>query len=506
MDLIGLDIGTTGCKAIIFDVQGKPLGQAFRDYGTICDQPAKAEQDAEAVWRLAKDALREAVLASGVKDICALSVSVQGDAIIPVDAQFRALHPAILGMDYRSAPQAAACAEQFGDFSLFQLTGMRAHPMNSLAKVLFLREREADVFARAWKIVTYADFVLGKCGGEAVIDHTMASRTMAFDLKAKAWSREILNRLDLREDLLSKAVPSGTVVGTIQRSLAAELNLPPGLLLVAGGHDQTCAALGAGMVNAGLGLASTGTAEVFSTAFEKPTLTRRMFDSFYPCYLHAKPGMFFTFALSHVGGILLRWWRDQFAGVEAADARAARLDPYELIIQRMPSGPSPVFVVPHLNGTGTPWCDLDAKGAILGLNLSTTRHDVAKALLEGLAFELRINLENMQSCGVDIQRLAAVGGAAKSALWLQLKADILNRPIATLRCREAACLGAALLAGVGARVYHSFEEAVAQMVAADREYVPQTGLSRQYNDRFAEYSRLYPALKQLNARTDPQNI
>jgi xylulokinase len=449
---------------------------------------------------LAKDALREAVLASGVKEVAALSVSVQGDAIIPVDAGFRALHPAILGMDYRSAPQAAACAEQFGDFPLFEKTGMRAHPMNSLAKVLFLREREPEVFARAWKMVTYADFVLGKCGGEAVIDHTMASRTMAFDLKAKAWSREILNRLELGEDLFSKAVPSGSVVGTIRRSLAEELNLPPGVLLVTGGHDQTCAALGAGMVKPGLGLVSTGTAEVFSTALDAPALNRRMFDSFYPCYLHATPGMFFTFALNHVGGILLRWWRDQFGGMEAADARAAGVDPYEFITQRMPSGPSPVFVVPHLNGTGTPWCDLEAKGAILGLTLSTTRHDVAKALLEGLAFELRVNLETMQSCGMDIRRLAAAGGGAKSALWLQLKADILNRPITTLRCREAACLGAALLAALGAGIYPSVEDAVAHMVAVDREYVPQAGRAREYDERFAAYSQLYPALKQFNGK------
>jgi len=173
------------------------------------------------------------------------------------------------------------------------------------------------------------------------------------------------------------------------------------------------------------------------------------------------------------------------------------LDPYALIDQRMPSQPSPVMVVPHLNGTGTPWCDLEAEGAIIGLTLGTTRHDVAKALLEGLAFELRINLENLQSCGVEMTRLMAAGGGAKSTAWLQLKADILNRPISTLRCREAACLGAALLAGTGAGVYASLNEAVAQTVVADREYVPQTESALRYDQRFAEYSRLYPGLKRL---------
>ncbi len=497
MHLIGLDVGTTGCRAIVFDVRGNPRGQAFREYGVICDAPAKAEQDAEAVWQLAKETVREAVARARVKDLRALSVSVQGDAIIPVDAQFRALHPAILGMDYRSAPQAKACAEQFGDFELFNRTGMRAHPMNSLAKALLLRELAPETFSRAWRIVTYADFMLGKLGAEAVIDHTMASRTMAFDLKTRAWSSDLLAKLNLNPERFSKPVPSGTLVGTIRRALAEELGLPAGLMLVSGGHDQTCAALGAGLVKGGLGLVSTGTAEVLATAFDAPALTRRMFDSYYPCYLHAKAGMFFTFSLNHVGGLLLRWWRDQFAGVEVADARAAGLDPYALMDQRMPSQPSPVMVVPHLNGTGTPWCDLEAKGAIVGLTHATTRHDVAKALLEGLAFELRINLKNLQSCGVEMVRLVAAGGGAKSTTWLQLKADILNRPISTLRCREAACLGAALLAGAGAGVYASLDEAVAQTVVADREYVPQRESALRYDQRFAEYSRLYPALKQL---------
>ena len=506
MHLIGLDIGTTGGKAIVFDDHGKARGHAYREYAVVCDTPAKAEQDAESVWKLTKEVLREAVAHAGVDDIAALSVSVQGDAVIPVDSQFQPLHPAILGMDYRAAPQAAACAREFGDFPLFQATGMRAHPMNSLAKVLFLREHAPGIFDKAWKITTYADFILGKLGAEAVIDCTMASRTMAFDLAGGTWHQGILQTLGLGEDVFSRIVPSGKVVGRIRRSLAEELNLPPNLLLVAGGHDQTCAALGAGLVQTGLGLVSTGTAEVLSTAFEAPLLSQRMFDSFYPCYLHAKPGMCFTFALNHAGGMLLRWWRDQFAAAEVVAASAAGRDAYELIDSRMPATPTRLFAVPHLNGTGTPWCDVGATGGVFGLTFTTTRHEVAKALLEGLCFELRINLENLQRCGASIQQLRAVGGGAKSETWLQLKADILNCPISTLRCREAACLGAALLAGLGAGFYSSLDEAVAQTVATDREYAPRAEASNHYHERFAEYARLYPALKTLRSSASTGSI
>lgn len=498
MQLIGLDVGTTGCKAIVFDRSGAMLGSAFREYGVTCDAPGKAEQDAEEVWRLTQETLRQATTQANAKRVHALSISVQGDAIIPVDDDFRALHPAILGMDYRSAPQARQCEERFGGFELFQRTGMRPHPINSLAKVLLLRDLAPKVFDQARKIVTYADFILGKLGGGAAIDHTMASRTMAFDLATKQWCQEILKPLGLDAARFSTAVPSGTAVGTLRPQLADDLGLPRSLRLVTGAHDQACAALGAGVTHEGLGVVSTGTAEVLSTALGSPALTRAMFDGYYPCYLHAQPGMYFTFALNHVGGILLRWWRDHFAAPEVTAGQHEGRDAYAVIDDHLPEGPAPVMVVPHFNGTGTPLCDLQAKGAIVGLTLATTRHDVAKAILEGLCFELLINLNTMGNSGIRVDELVAVGGGAKSARWLQLKADILGRPIRTLHCREAACLGAALLAGAATGVYASLKEAVRTTVASDRSFEPDPGRVAQYRTRFALYQQLYPALRELN--------
>jgi xylulokinase len=417
-----------------------------------------------------------------------------------VDREFNALHQAILGMDYRSAVQAKRCEERFGAFALFQRTGMRPHPINSLAKVLLLRELAPAAFNRAWKIVTYADFILGKLGAEAVIDHTMASRTMAFDLATNAWAADLHAALDLDRGIWSRPVPSGTPLGTLQSDIADELGLPCDVVLVAGGHDQPCAALGAGVVREGLGVVSTGTAEVLATALAKPALSRAVFDGFYPCYQHAKPGMFFTFALNHTAGILLRWWRDQFAAEEVAAAKARCVDPYTLIDERLPAGPSPVMLVPHFNGSGTPTCDLQAKGALHGLTLATTRHDIAKALLEGLCFELRINLDAMHTADIRVEELVAVGGGAKSARWLQLKADILGRPIRTLQCGEAACLGAALLAGTAVGAFASLEEAVGRTVHFHREFTPDAGSAARYAERFAVYRQLHPALRPIHAQ------
>jgi xylulokinase len=500
MKLIGLDVGTTGCKAIVFNAEGHILGHGFREYGVICDVPGKAEQDAEQVWILVKEALREATAKSGGKDILAISLSVQGDAIIPVDTDFRALHPAILGMDYRSLRQAEQCEQVLGAFPLFARTGMRPHPINALTKVLLLREIDRAVFERAKKIVTYEDFILGKLGAEPAIDHTMASRTMAFDLASQQWSKTIHRAFGLDEAIWSRPVPSGTEVGVVSRAIAEELGLPPSLMLVTGGHDQTCAALGAGAIREGLGVVSTGTAEVLSTALDQPVLSEAMFNNFYPCYLHVKKGMFFTFSLNHIGGILLKWWRDNFACEEKAEAAHNAIDVYQLIDGRMPAGPSPVMFLPHLNGSGTPTCDLRSKGAVVGLTLATTRHDVAKAILEGLAFELQNNLQAMLSCGLRIDELVAVGGGAKSSSWLQLKADILQRPLRTLRCRESACLGAALLAGTAAGLYNHLDEAVAETIQYDREFVPLPDRVAAYSDRYAVYKQLYPALCTLNSK------
>jgi len=500
MKLIGLDVGTTGCKAIVFDPEGRILGEGFREYEVICEAPAKAEQDADRVWELAKEAVREAVAKAGGRDVQAISLSVQGDAIIPMDGDGRPLHPAILGMDYRSSPQAEQCAKVLGGFELFEQTGMRPHPMNSLTKVLLLRELAPAIFDKVAKIVTYEDFILGKLGGEAVIDYTMASRTMAFDLRGLRWSESIHRAFGLDESIWSRPVPSGTAAGTIRRELADELGLPASLVLVAGGHDQTCAALGAGAIRPGLGVVSTGTAEVLSTALDRPLLSKAMFDSFYPCYLHASQGLYFTFSLNHVGGILLRWWRDNFAFQEIADGRDKGADPYRLIDDRMPKGLSPIMFLPHLNGSGTPGCDLKSKGAVVGLTLATTRHDVAKAILEGLTFELKLNLETMLSCGMRIEELVAVGGGAKSSSWLQLKADILNRPLWTLRCHEAACLGAALLAGTAVGIYKSLQEAVAQTVCHEQEFAPCTNRVAAYSERYEIYQQLYPSVRELHCK------
>jgi xylulokinase len=501
MYLIGLDVGTTGCKSCVFDEKGDIKGYGFREYDIICTEPAMAEQDAALVWEKTFEVLKESIRRSGAKEIKALSLSVQGDAVIPVDKNYIPIYNCILGMDYRSAPQAAQSERLLGARELFNLTGMRPHPMNSLVKIMWLKQSRSKAYAKAWKIVTYADYILGRLGADRpVIDFTMASRTMAFDLKKKVWSQRILDKVGVDAELLSTPVVSGEVVGTIRPDLARRLGIASSMLLVSGGHDQPCAALGAGVVKEGRAVASTGTAEVCSTAFFKPALSTAMFNGYYPCYIHAKPDMYFTFSLNHIGGLLYKWFRDTLAKEEIADARRSGTDAYAIIDSRMPTQPGTVMVLPHFNGSGTPWCDMGSKGAIVGLTMATNKYDIARAILESLTYELRINIEVMQNAGIAVKELVAVGGGAKSPLWLQMKADILKRTIITHKVHEAACLGAALIAGTAAGAYKSLAEAATRAIAPKQKYVPDKKAAAIYEKKYATYCELYPSLKNLSPK------
>jgi xylulokinase len=395
-------------------------------------------------------------------------------------------------MDYRGAKQVRALTETFGAKELFERTGMEPHPLNSLPKIMWMRENNAG--ANVWKYTTYADFILGKLGSDdLVIDLSMASRTMALDIAEKKWRSDILEFARIDESSLSKPLPSGTGVGYISGALADELGISRKAMLVTGGHDQTCAALGAGLIRENLSLDSHGTAEVLSAALNAPHLNDTMFESFYPCYCHAVKGMYFTFALNHTAGILLKWFSEQFVREEPAKTDNAKESVYEVLMNHLPEGPTNLLFLPHFNGSGTPSCDLSSKGALLGLTLATTRFDIAKAILESLAMEMRLNLETMRKADIKVDALRCVGGGAKNPKGLQLKADICGLPVSTLKVREAACFGAAILAGLGSGAYESAEEA-ALCVKINETIEPREAYAKTYNEKYRIYAQKYEAL------------
>jgi xylulokinase len=496
--LVGLDIGTTGCKASVFDEAGALLAGASRDYAVDIPNPSWAEQDAENVWRLAQEALREAIATAGSREVVGIGLSVQGEAVMPVDISGQALRPAILGMDTRTGEQNTWLCERFGAEYLFNRTGMPVHTINTLPKLLWLKQKEPDLWTRAERFLLYEDFLIQKMTGKAVISRCLASRTQLFDLPEDGWSPEILGALELEPERLARVRPSGESVGPMRPALAESLGLAKAPLVATGGHDQACGALGVGLVRSGLAMVSTGTAEVVEVALGSPALNETLHRGNISVYAHTVDGLYLSMTLNHSGGLLLRWFRDTLGKEEMRGAQATGRDAYDLLLRDASPEPTSLLLLPHFAGSGTPTFDTASKGAVLGMTFATDKTELAKAVLEGLTFELRINLDLLRDGGVGIDELRAIGGGARSDLWLQLKADITGIPVVVPRITEAASWGAALLAGAGSGQFSSAARAAEQMLHLERRFEPDPARAARYEERYALYREVYPALRDIH--------
>ncbi len=494
MILIGLDIGTTGCKAVIFDDNGVFLAKTSREYEVDFPYPNWAEQNIEDVWLLVQDALREAINQTGTKVVDALAMSVHGEAVTPVDEKGHALRPTILGMDTRTDEQNSWLREHLGAEHLFNITGMPIHTINTLSKLLWLKQNEPEIWNRANRFLLIEDFFIQKMTGQAIISHCLASRTQLYDQQLGDWSDEILSALELERSKLAIIQPSGTAVAFMDPNLATSLGLPFPPLVVTGGHDQACGALGVGLTHPGLAMVSTGTAEVIEVVLPSFSINQTLFEGNISIYKHVVPGLHLAMTLNHSGGMCLRWFRDHFCEPQIQKSADINADAYDLILADASAEPSGLLVLPHFSGSGTPTFDTASKAAILGLTFAITRTEIAKALLEGVTYELRLNLDLLKQGGVETEVLRAIGGGAKSKLWLQLKADITGIPVVTPRIPEAAGFGAALLAGVGAGAFPSASEVAQHFLQLSDIYNPDSIRHVAYARQFELYRQIYPAI------------
>lgn len=495
MSAIGLDIGTTGCKAIVFSDGWRILGQSKREYPILTPQTHWAEQNAELVWSLATEALAEAISQCESDPPSAMALSVQGEAVIPIDRQGKPLRRAILGMDTRTTKENEWLAETFGAEALFAKTGMPMHTMNTLTKLLWLKKHEPAIWDRSHQFLLYEDYFFKRLTGRASISHCLASRTQMYDLQGGCWAQDILDKCGIQVERLSELSPSGGgIVGKIDGAVATRLGIEGEVSVASGGHDQACAALGSGVIEPGLAMVSTGTAEVVEVAMSSPVLGESLRQGNISIYRHVVPGLYLAMTLNHSGGLLLRWFRDTLGRDKLLDAGRSGGDAYDLLLADIKPGPTDLMVLPHFSGSGTPLLDTTSRGAFLGMTFGTTQADLAKAILEGLTFELRINLDLLKKSGIAIEELHAVGGGARSKIWLQLKADICGMPLRVPRVTEAACLGAAILASVGVGNYKSLESAVHEAVGIDRTITPHSRNAKAYEGRYEHYQELYPKL------------
>ena len=500
MSLLGIDIGSTGVKAVAFAPDGVILGQAYREYSEIYPRPGWIELDPQQVWDGIIAVIGSVVDQTRDDPPTAMCMSALGEAFTPVDRHGDFLYNTVVSPDSRAVAQADSWNARLGSQRVFEITGMPLHPSFTLSKLMWIREEMPELHARVHKYLLWPDLVMLRLGLQPRVDYSLAGRTMAFDIHRKQWSEQMLHGAEIAPELLAEPIPSGEVVGALDARAAKLTGLPEGCLVVAVGHDQPMNALGAGVIKPGMAVDGMGTVECVTAALAEPVLTEPMRHWNYCCYPHVVAGMYVTLGYNYTSGGLLRWYRDNFAQHDMARARQECADVYDLILDELPAEPTGLLVLPYLAGSGTPYLDPLASGAILGLTLADDRKRMVKSILEGTCYELALNLLRMSEGGIRIDRLRATGGGSKSPQWLQIKADITGRRVITLNVGESGCLAGAMLAGVAAGIYSDVPQAVEHLIEERDKFQPDPRRHSQYQQLFRIYEGAWPPIAELAHR------
>jgi xylulokinase len=494
MSLMGVDVGSSGCKATVFAADGRELAQATAPYSPRFTPPDRVELDPEVLWQATAAAIGRAAAGAPADPVTALTIGTHGETIIPLDAQGRPLSAAILNADSRARDEVPQWEEGVGRETIFSITGLVLSPMYPLLKIGWLKKHQADLFSKTSRFSGVIDYLLTRLGLPPYVDHSLASRYLALDVRTRTWSERLLARAGLSPEMLPQPVPAGTTAGALSDEAAAAVGLRPGVPVVVGGHDQACGALGAGAIAPGMVSDSLGTYECLVVVVAEPTLSAEGLAAGIDSYCYVLPDRFMSIAY-FPSGVMVKWFRDTFGEADAAAAQGQDL--YAYLESVAPAEPTGLLVLPHLIGSCTPHYDSAARGAIYGLTPSTTRHQLYRAVLEGIACEFSIVVDLLRQVVGRFDSLVATGGGARSTLGLQLRAAMTGLRIETPEVREAACLGAAILGGVATGLYRDVAEAVAQTVRPGAVMDPDPTLAAAYTEQRARYREMYPALGRL---------
>ncbi|HEU4389063.1 MAG TPA: xylulokinase [Blastocatellia bacterium] len=494
MTLLGIDVGTGGTRAIAIDASGKVVASATAEHAPFASpQPAWAEQDPRDWWRASCEAVR-AVLSQGIRaeEIDGVGFSGQMHGAVLLDQAGEVIRPAIIWCDQRTEQECREITEKVGADRLIRLTCNPALAGFTLPKLLWVRAHEPESWTGVRSILLPKDYVRYRLTGDRATDVADASGTLLFDVSARRWSPEMLAASEINETLLPKVFESPEVTGRISSEAASATGLKPGTPVVAGGGDQAAGATGTGIVRPGAVSATIGTSGVVFAATDRPALDPK---GRVHTFCHAIPGLWHVMGVTQGAGLSLRWFRDQF-GAGADDGR----DPYERLCEEaatVPPGAQGALWAPYLMGERTPHLDSRARAAMVGLTASHTRAHLIRAILEGVAFSLRDSFEIFREMGVPVESIRLGGGGARSSLWRQIQADVYGHAVEIVEAEEGAAYGAALLAGVGAGVWRSVDDACDKTVRVAIRVEPRKETVELFNRQYASFRELYPALKRL---------
>ena len=525
MSLMGVDIGTSGCKVAAFSLDGRRLAEAHRSYETIHHRPGWAELDAQAVADRILGAVAEVSAAVGggpasaggagrasvkggaalsgpappgpatagrvpsgrvpADPVRAISVSSMGEALVPIAKDGSVLSTSILSSDIRGAEYLSRL-DSIDPAQLYRINPNISGINYSMPKICWYREHEPEAYRRTWKLLFWGDYLVYALTGVAVTSPSLANRSMLFDIRREDWSDELLNLAGISRAILPEIAPAGTVAGTVRPEVARALSLPQDAQVVVGGHDQALNATGAGAHGAGSTVCGIGTVECIAPVYQGLPDLDRIRSLSLNVEHHVLTDRYVSF-LYNQAGVLINWFLRTFVErgeEEQADALYARL------MAEMPAEPTELVTTPFFEPTGSPYFRTDVRGSIVGLRTSTTRGEILKSILEGETFYFVGPLDSLADLGYETTHFVATGGGAKSDAWLQIKADILGARFVRPVHVESGTLGAALLAGAGAGIVSSVEEAYEPFGGVDRTFVPDPERHARYREAIERYQQV----------------
>lgn len=498
MAVIGLDVGTSGTKCIIADEFGKVMSQAYKDYPTEIFENGYFELNPEVVWEAVVEVIRSSVdkFEGDVEEIKGISVSSLGEAAVLLDKNGDNLGNSILYIDSRGNEELKCLINDLGEESITKRTGLRPHTMYTLPKLMWYKEHQPELYEKTEVFLPFGSFILYKLGCTPVMDYSLASRTMAFNVTELRWDDEIIEASKINKVIFPPVKETGSIVGSINPKIANELGLPQELQLVLGAHDQVCAAIGSGISKVNTAVYGMGTVGCICPVFNNEVNLDEISSSNFPLvpYINDK---YTTYAFNFTGGSLLKWFRDEFAFEEKLEADTSNRSVYEILNEKASSKPTDIIVIPHFAGSGTPNMNPLSKGVFLGISFETKKEDIYRALMEGITYEMKYNIDCLNDVGISVDELSVCGGGSQSDLWLQITADIMNKKITALDINEAGILGTIILTGVALGTYASYEEAAKQLIKVNKVFYPKEENLRKYEKNYIKYKKLLEATQEF---------
>lgn len=487
----GLDVGTTSTKAYVLSEDGKLLAIHRSSYPLHEPQPEHWELDPGEVLQAIQETVRHVARRceeDGVS-IESLAISALGEALLFLDKEGQPLTGSPVSMDYRGAPYMPVVEAAFGKSEIYRRTGQPLHPMYSVFKMAWMKEKQPDVYEKAVMICDWQGFLVGRLCGEYVTDRSLATRTLLYDADADRWWDEMLEFIGRGPEHVPQVMPSGKVAGRLTQEGAEFLGLKAGTPVVLGGWDQACAAFSAG-VREGVLLDALGTTQALVTAVASEMLPAEMDDLGYQVTPGAREGERLLVGGSLSGALFVRWWTELCTSFGAS---ADDLTP-DRVLEEHGDSPSSIIALPYITGRGTPQVDTSPMGSLIGISYATDNADILTAIIDGVSYEVRCNIEALRATGVPVSQIYASGGPTYSTRWMQRKPDIYGLPVTAVTDPEGSARGAALLAGHGIGGLDA--DAIIQGdLKQCKVYRPDPAVMQQHEERFQIYRRLYPALR-----------